>query len=130
VIWIMIPLLVFVLFGLYVRREAERLRAEDAVASARERMQDVAGRSQVVIRLKLAGHGMATPEEVHLRQSIEDEIEKRGIGTIADTGSGNGWAHLDVVVADPGEASIQLREILRERGVLDSSVVETPTTGP
>jgi len=126
----MIPLLLFVLFGLYVRREAERLRAEDGVTSAQEGTNDVAGRPHVVVRLKLAGDGMATPEELHLRQSIEDEIEKRDIGSIVDTGSGNGWAHLDVVVADPDEASPRLREILRERGVLDSSVVETATTVP
>ena len=102
-IWIIVPLLAFVLFGLYVRREAERIRAEDR-------------RPQVIVKLKLAGDGMATPAELRVRQSIEDEIEKRGIGSISDTGSGEGWAHLQVAVTDPGVAEQQIRDLLSERG--------------
>jgi hypothetical protein len=116
VIWVMVPLIAFVLFGLYVRREAERIRAADA-------------RPQLVVRLKLAGDGMATPAELRMRQVIEDEIEKRGIGSIADTGSGNGWAHVQVAVIDPGVAAVQIRDLLRERGVMDGDVVEAPTAG-
>ncbi|MDP9361333.1 MAG: hypothetical protein M3P29_07780 [Acidobacteriota bacterium] len=126
----MVPLVAFVLFGLYVRREAERIRAADGKEVVRGRMKDVAGRPHVIIRLKLAGKGMATREELHLRQAIEDEIEQRGIGAIADAGSGKGWAHVHVVVADPGEAAAQIREVLRERGVLDTSIVEGSTAGP
>jgi len=107
----MIPLLAFVVFGLYVRREAERIRAEDR-------------RPQLMVKLKLAGEGMATPAEVRVRQSIEDEIEKRGIGSITDTGSGEGWAFLQVGVTDPGVAREQIRALLGEKGLLDSAVVE------
>jgi hypothetical protein len=113
----MVPLLAFVLFGLYVRREAERLRAADT-------------RPRLIVKLKLAGSGMASREELRVRQAIEDEIEKRGIGSIADTGSGEGFAHLQVAVTDPGAASQQIRDLLRERGVIDGAVVEAPTTGP
>jgi hypothetical protein len=117
VIWIMAPLLAFVLFGLYVRREAERLRAEDV-------------RPKLLVRLKLAGTGMATREELRMRQAIEDEIEKRGIGSISDTGSGDGWAHLQVAVTDPAAAAQQIRDLLAERGVTDGSVAEVPTAVP
>jgi hypothetical protein len=110
----MIPLIALVLFGLYVRREAERIRAEDL-------------RPRVMVKLKLAGDGMATPAEVRMRRTIEDEIETRSIGSIADTGSGEGWATLQVAVVDPGVAMEQIRTLLRERGVRDG-VVETPTT--
>jgi hypothetical protein len=113
----MVPLLVFVLFGLYVRREAERLRAADT-------------RPRMIVKLKLAGSGMASREELRVRQTIEDEIEKRGIGSIADTGSGDGFAHLQVAVTDPGAAAQQIRDLLRERGVIDGTVVEAPTAGP
>jgi len=112
----MVPLIAFVLFGLYVRREAERIRAEDL-------------RPRVVVKLKLAGDGMATPAEVHTRQTIEDEIEKRGIGSIADTGSGEGWAAIQVSVADPAVAAEAIRGLLIERGLTDF-FVEVPTTGP
>ena len=113
----MVPLVAFVLFGLYVRREAERIRAGDA-------------RPRLVVKLKLAGDGMASREELRVRQAIEDEIEQRGIGSIADTGSGSGWAHLQVAVTDTGAATDQIRDLLRERGVLDGAVVEAATAGP
>jgi hypothetical protein len=107
----MIPLIAFVIFGLYVRREAERIRAEDV-------------RPRVVVKLKLAGSGMATPDEVHQRQALEADIEKRGIGSIVDTGSGEGWATMQVAVADPSVAMEQIRGLLGEKGLLDSAVVE------
>jgi len=106
----MIPLIAFVIFGLYVRREAERIRAEDL-------------RPRVIVKLKLAGEGMATPDELHLRQAVEDEIEKRGIGTIADTGSGEGWATIQVAVTDTELAPGQIRELLRELGSFEGAVV-------
>jgi len=110
VIWIMVPLIAFVLFGLYVRREAERIRAEDL-------------RPRIVVKLKLAGDGMATPAEVENRRTIEDEIEKRGIGSIADTGSGEGWATIQVAVVDPTVATEQIRGLLGENGLLESAEI-------
>jgi hypothetical protein len=112
----MVPLIAFVLFGLYIRREAERIRAEDL-------------RPRVVVKLKLAGPGMATPAEVRMRRTIEDEIENLGLGSITDTGSGEGWATIQVAVVDPGVATEQIRGLLRDQGVTDG-VVETPTTAP
>jgi hypothetical protein len=110
VIWILAPLLILVIFGLYVRREAERIRAGDL-------------RPRITVKLKLAGDGMATPAELHERQALEAEIEKRGIGTIVDAGSGEGWATLQVGVVDPKTAAEQLRDVLRERGLLDRSEI-------
>jgi hypothetical protein len=110
VIWILIPLLILVIFGLYVRREAERIRAADL-------------RPRIVVKLKLAGDGMATPAELHERQALEAEIEKREIGTIVDAGSGNGWAMVHVGVVDPNVAVEQLRNLLRERGLLERAEV-------
>jgi hypothetical protein len=128
-IWILLPLVAFVFFGLYVRREAERIRAEDGQI-VRGRVKDFAGRPHVVVKLKLAGNRMATLAELHVRQEIEDEIEQRGIGSIADAGSGKGWAHVSVVVADPDAAAEKIRELLGERNVLETAVVEASTAGP
>ncbi len=116
-IWILVPLLALVVFGIYVRREAEKIRAEDR-------------RPRLVVRMKLSGAGMASREEVRVRQSIEEAIERAGIGTIADTGSGEGWATLQVAVGDPAAATQQIRNLLRERGLADRAVVEAPTAGP
>ncbi len=128
-IWIMLPLLAFVFFGLYVRREAERIRAEDGTI-VRGRVKNFAELPHVVVRLKLTGSRMATLAELHVRQGIEDEFEQRGIGTVADAGSGKGWAHVSVVVENPSEAAEKIRELLRERGLLDSAEVIASTDGP
>jgi hypothetical protein len=111
VIWIVVPLIALVIFGLYVRREAERIRAEDL-------------RPRLLVKLKLAGDGMATPAELHQRQALEAEIEKRGIGAIVDTGSGDGWATLQVGVTDPSAAAERIRELLREQGLLDRAEIK------
>ena len=109
-IWILVPLLILVIFGLYVRREAERIRAADL-------------RPRITVKLKLAGDGMATPAEMHERQALEAEIEKREIGTIVDAGSGEGWAMVQVGVVDPSVAAEQVRNLLRERNLLDRAAV-------
>jgi hypothetical protein len=107
----MVPLIAFVIFGLYVRREAERIRAEDL-------------RPRIIVKLKLTGEGMATPEELHRRQELEAEIEKRSIGSITDTGSGDGRMYLEVAVADTSVAAEQLRDLLRERGMAGGAAIE------
>jgi len=118
VIWILIPLIALVIFGLYVRREAERIRAADL-------------RPRITIKLKLAGDGMATPAELHERQALESEIEKRDIGAIVDAGSGDGWATLQVGVVDPNVAAEQVRNLLRERGLSNrAEVLGTPASTP
>ena len=112
-IWILVPLLTLVIFGLYVRREAERIRAEDL-------------RPRILVKLKLAGAGMATPDELHERQELEAEIEKREIGTIADSGSGEGWSTLQIAVDDPVVAERELRVLLEARGITNA-VIESAT---
>jgi hypothetical protein len=112
VIWILVPLLVLVIFGLYVRREAERIRAADL-------------RPGITVKLKLAGSGMATPDELHERHALEAEIEKSGIGTIDDAGSGDGWAMVHVEVVDPGTAEEQIRKLLREQGLADRAEISS-----
>jgi hypothetical protein len=114
VIWIIVPLLALVIFGLYVRREAERIRAEDL-------------RPRILVKLKLAGDGMAMPAEIHERQALEAEIEKRGIGSIADTGSGEGWATLQVSVPHIEQGFDDIAEVIDALGI-DNAKIERPTT--
>jgi hypothetical protein len=114
VIWIIVPLLALVIFGLYVRREAERIRAEDL-------------RPRLRVKLKLAGDGMATPAEIHERQALESEIEKRGIGSIADTGSGEGWATLQVSVPEVEQGFDDILRVIDALGI-ENAKIERVTT--
>ena len=109
-LWIVIPLILFIIFGHYVHKKAERLRAEEA-------------RPRVMVSIKLAGEGMAMREELQLRNAVEDEIVKRGIGTVDDAGSGGGVMHLQVVVADVERAEAEIREVLAGAGVLERATV-------
>ena len=109
-LWILVPLVLFIIFGRYVRKKAERLRADEA-------------RPRVLVAIALTGKGMAIREELHLRNAIEDEIEKRGIGRVDDAGSGQGVMHLQVVVADAERAAADIRDVLASAGVLERSEV-------
>ena len=109
-LWILLPLIAFIIFGHYVHKKAERLRAAEA-------------RPRLLVSIKLAGKGMAIREELHLRNAIEDEIVKRAIGTVNDAGSGGGVMHLQVVVADAERAAAEIREVLASVGVLDRATV-------
>lgn len=115
-LWILVPLVLFIIFGHYVRKKAERLRAEEA-------------RPRVLVSIALAGKGMAMREELQLRNAIEDQIERRGIGNVDDAGSGHGVMHLQVVVADPERAAGEIREVLAAAGVLERAEVRA-TAGP
>ena len=109
-LWILVPLILFIIFGHYVRKKAERLRAEEP-------------RPRVVVSIALAGKGMAMREELKIRTAIEEEIERRGIGRVDDAGSGAGVMHLQVVVADAERAAAEIREVLAGAGVLDRATV-------
>ncbi len=109
-LWLLIPLVLFIIFGHYVRKKAERLRAEEP-------------RPHVVVAIKLAGGGMAMREELRIRNEIEDEIEKRGIGKVDDAGSGQGVMHLQVVVADAERAAADIRDVLASAGVLERATI-------
>ena len=109
-LWIIVPLILFIIFGHYVRKKAERLRAEDA-------------RPHVTVSIKLAGKGMAMREELQLRNAIEDEIAKRGIGKVDDSGSGGGAMFLRIAVDDAERAAAELREVLAGAGALERATI-------
>ncbi|HEY6138423.1 MAG TPA: hypothetical protein VI670_11725 [Thermoanaerobaculia bacterium] len=109
-LWVLIPLILFIVFGHYVRKKAERLRAEDA-------------RPHVVVSIKLAGKGMAMREELQLRNTVEDEIGKRNIGKVDDSGSGAGEMFLRIAVDDVERAAKELREVLAAAGALERATI-------
>jgi hypothetical protein len=110
VLWIIVPLILFIIFGHYVRKKAERLRAEDA-------------RPHVVVSIRLMGKGMAMREELQLRNAIEDEIAKHRIGKVDDSGSGGGEMFLRIAVDDAERAAGELREVLAAMGALERATI-------
>jgi hypothetical protein len=118
VLWILVPLILFIIFGHYVRKKAERVRAEDAA------------RTHVMVSIRLEGKGMAMREELRLRNAIEDEIGKRGLGTVDDAGSGGGTMHLRLATADAERAVAEIREILAGAGVLGRAEVRRNDSQP
>jgi hypothetical protein len=115
VLWILIPLILFIIFGHYVHKKAERLRAEDAA------------RAHVLVSIAVAG-GIASREELQLRNAVEDEIVKRGIGRVDDSGSGGGTMHLRVAVSDAERAAAAIRQLLAERGLGERAAVTASAT--
>lgn len=111
-VWILVPLIAFIIFGHFVRKKAERLRAEDAA------------RAHVLVSIALAGKGMAMREELRVRDAIENEIERRGLGRVDDAGSGGGTMHMRIATTDVERAAAEIREILAQTGVLDRATVE------
>ena len=116
-IWIIGPLILFIIFGHWVHKKAERIRAEDAWP-------------RVLVSIAILGEGMASREELQLRNAIEDEIVKRGIGRIADSGSGGGAMYLQVGAPDPARAAAALRDLLAARGLGERASVTLTTIPP
>ena len=112
-LWILVPLVLFIVFGHWVRKKAERIRAEDAARA-----------QHVLVSIALSGKGIAMREELRLRNAIEDEIEKRGIGKVDDSGSGEGTMHLAIAVADAVRAADEIREVLAAAGLLERATVQ------
>jgi len=125
VIWIVLILVVAIALGYWVRGKAERLRAEEGSETFRGSLAEAMKRPHVVVVIGISG-AMANPEEVHQRLAIEDEIEKRKLGTVADAGSENGAMSLLVVAAqgDAERCAAGIHEILSSAGLLEHSRLE------
>jgi hypothetical protein len=113
VLWVMMFLVAIVLSGGFVRRAASRARAE------------LAARRRVHISIRIAGEGMASREELRERAVIENEIHRRRIGEVSESGSGGGYMDVVIAVADAEAGELQLRELLAATGYLDRAEIKT-----
>jgi len=122
VIWIVLILVLSLIFGYYVRGKAERLRAEAGSELFRGSVKEALRRPNVVVLIGISGK-TANPEEVHQRLAIEDEIERRKLGNVADAGSEDGAMNLLVVAAngDADRCAAGINEILSSLGLLERS---------
>lgn len=125
-LWIVIVLAVAIAFGQYVRRQAEKLRAEEGNPLFRGSAAEARQRPHVVVKIAIKGN-IASRDEVHKRMGIEDEIERQKIGAVADAGSGKGEMHLLVVAAggDSARTAEAIRDLLAAAGMLERSTIET-----
>jgi hypothetical protein len=80
--------------------------------------------AELKVRMKLGGHGLATPEELTLRHKFQEEIEARGIGQ--DLGGGSGFGEMDVLVevADSEAGKRRLRALADELEIADSTTIQ------
>lgn len=124
-IWIVLILITFVILGQMVRSKAERLRAEEGTQVFRGSLAEALKRPHIIVLVGISGE-MANPDEVHQRLAIEDAIEKRKLGTVADAGSGDGAMHMLVVAAggDADRCAAGAREVLGSLGLLERSRIE------
>jgi len=122
VAWIVLVLVAALALGYYVRGKAERLRAEAGAEVFRGSLKEALRRPHVIVLIAIAGK-IANPEEVHQRLAIEDEIERRKLGSVADAGSEDGAMNLLVVAAqgDADRCAAGINEILSSLGLLERS---------
>ncbi|HEY3055832.1 MAG TPA: hypothetical protein VGK31_07880 [Thermoanaerobaculia bacterium] len=75
---------------------------------------------RVQVMIRMAGD-VATPDELALQRSIEDRIERAHIGRLVSSGSEAGYMNITIEVEATATAIAQLREVLRDAGVLTRS---------
>ena len=80
--------------------------------------------AELEVRMKLKGHGLATPDELALRHKFQEEIEARGIGK--DLGGGSGFGEMDVLVevSDAETGKSRLRLLADELGIGDGTTIQ------
>lgn len=89
----------------------------DATAAvARETLDAIRPKTLVVVKVR--------DEEVKLRDSVEDQLVARRVGTIIERGAGAGFVSLVLEVDSTGDAVPRVRSILRELDLLEKSSVE------
>ncbi len=68
----------------------------------------------LLLDIKLAGDGFASPDEFDLRDRLVERIERLGIGEVGGYGSGVGGMDISVLVADEAEGRGRLSRLMQE----------------
>jgi hypothetical protein len=68
----------------------------------------------LLLDIRLAGDGFATPGERDLRSRLVTLIEGRGIGEVGGFGSGAAGMDVSVIVDDEARGRAELIELMRE----------------
>ncbi len=106
----------------YVRRDS----GKSHVATAHP-TRGAGSRTELHIRIRLAGRGGPTPHEVAVRSDLEQQLQTRQVGEIVGLAAGKGEMDIAMLVADPVVAEAAIRSILRELKIEEQTTVVHPT---
>jgi hypothetical protein len=105
----------------YVKRDS----GKSHLATARP-TSGAGARTEMHIRIRLAGRGGPTPQEFALRSQLEQRLQARQVGEIVGLAAGKGEMDIALLVADPAAAEQAIRAILREMNIEDRATIQHP----
>jgi hypothetical protein len=105
----------------YVRRDSGKSHLAGARPAA-----GPASRTELHLRVRLAGRGGPTPEEFALRGRLESQLQTKQVGEIVGLATGKGEMEIVLLVADPDAAEVAIRSILRELNIEDRATIDLP----
>lgn len=83
--------------------------------------------SEMQIAIRLEGEGLASQDELELRDVVEDWITQQNLGEIVDAGSGLGLMNLAVEVGDAPAALALLESYITQLGIRDRTILNIAT---
>lgn len=103
--------------------------ASDAAAVVKETLAAARAKQRVRIRVRLERAELPTPEELKVRDALEDQLTAERLGTVVNRGAGVGWFDVEIDVDSSGDAVPRMRAILESMGLLEKSSIEIRQAG-
>lgn len=105
----------------YVRRDSGKSHL-----SATRPASGAGSRTELHIRVKLAGRGGPTVQEYALRTELERRLQTRQVGEIVGLAAGRGQMEIALLVTDPEAEEAIIRAILEELNIQDKAEIVQP----
>jgi len=113
--------LLAMLLLLSCRREGTT--AADAEKVVRETLDEVRAKRVVHVQVRLDGGAMPTPDELKVRNAIEQRIEDEHVGRVVSSEASPGHYDIAVEVDSTVEAVPRIRSILTDAQVIERTTV-------
>lgn len=101
----------------------EKTTAEDVDKVVRETLNEVRAKYLVIVQVRLDQQELPTPEELAVREGIEQRIESEHIGRVIKSTAVPGHYDITVEVDSTAESVPRIRSVLRDADVLKRSSV-------
>lgn len=108
---------------LLVACRREKTTAEDVDKVVRETLNEVRAKYLVLVQVRLDQQELPTPEELAVREGIEQRIESEHIGRVIKSTAVPGHYDITVEVDSTAESVPRIRSVLRDADVLKRSSV-------